>query len=1209
MSLNQLPPDAKDVEALLLSDIFMSDEQTCIPDSAAREVTMRGDLEQMHLADIFQSLGMSKMEGVLRIRNLVECREVYFQDGFIRCFMPSRVEVRRLGVQLIQAGLVTPSQLRAILVEQRRGGQALRELLISNEILPEDDVRDLFSHQAGEDIYSLFAWTAGTFEFYKGPPSDEAAVERLNASTRFDINAVLMEVARRSDEWELIQQTLLSIDELLAHSSKSADDLKGDHREIYHAVDGQRPVRVLAQSMLVGLFEVCRVLGDLVRKGYLRFVTIEEGLAVATRLAAADQKTLAIALLQTLAARPQGVACDDLAAIARVLAEADAAPLAARTLLAAADASDDPGTAIPLLREALALQPRSLDVLMRLRASLQQHPVHANRNEIKQITDALVDACVAEQRFDDALIALLEMDHLSPGDPRTVFRRAIVLHRAGRRDDAINALLALAETFKAQRAREQLAAVYDQILKIDSHRRDIQRARRALRLSAAGRRVRIAAIAVLAFGLGTGGVMVYRGAQARRNLTEAMQTVEQSLAANDANGAARAVDAVEEREGAIPELEAMRARIQAHLADQQAAARRKLDSARNEVLGQAARQIEGADFAGALSTYAQLAASGQAGDEENARAAARLRLDALATELNELAQRLPSSLPPPPDSLQNSDARRRAIERIDEQFTATDRKRAAGIAQALESDVSKNLVEADLIEKLRRTCTTIEDHYQVAEARRTAYAQVETRAESARRLQPLLVEAREHEAAFRFKPALDAFRTLAREHTGDDQLKSMFLDRVEANAKLVRLIELLEQATANGDFAAAQGQLRALRKSRPEVPFERLVQLPLLVTSVPPGARVSAGEEAQALGVTPLKITYTPGNVTLLRIELPGFGAETARVSGDAVGEVRATLTKLPAWSVECAGPVTHAPASFGHTVLVVDRAGNLAAHESATGRQLWRVQTGDLSGLLPRPAVTAKQVLVASVDGTLRCFALDTGRALWERENVPAEVGPVLHEGVAILATADSRLVGLDVATGRPRFEQPLRRAASGALLLLGARVYFASADGDVVCANATDGRELWRASLGQLVVVPPVAVGNRIVVVGDEGKVAAFDANNGRTSWSQTISSLLSVSPAVCGGSIFVASDTAVIGLDPATGQRLSSITVDATSSLLAAAGDRLLVGSTKGTILCIDSQRGVILTRMFGPGRVTVATSIPDGVLVGFDGKTVQAYQDLP
>ncbi len=1209
MSLNQLPLDGKDVEALLLSDIFMSDSQTCIPDSAQREVTMKGDLQQMLLADIFQSLGMSKMEGILRVRNLVECREVYFQDGFVRGFLPSRVEVRRLGVQLIQAGLVTPSQLRAILVEQRRENKSLQELLVSNGILPEEDVLDLFSHQASEDIYSLFAWTTGTFEFYKGPPSDAEAVERLAASTRLDINAVLMEVARRSDEWEIIQETLHSIDELLAHSSRSGDDLKGDHREIYHAVDGQRPIRVLAQSMLVGLFEVSRILGDLVRKGYVRFVTIEEGLAVATHLVSANQKTLAVALLNTLAARRDGVPAESLRAIAQVLVTADAPRVAAETLLAAADASEDPGAAVPLLREALAVQPRSMDVLMRMRAVLQQHPVHASRNELKDVTDALIEAFVSAERFDDALIALLELDHLAPGDPRTLFRRAIILHRAGRRDDAINALLALAETFKAQRATDELAAVYDQILKIDSHRRDIQKARRGLRLTAAARRVRFVAIGVLSLGLGTAGVVIYRGVQTQRSISEAARVVDDSLAAGDAVGATRVIEELDAQEIMTPEVDEMRARVQAHLSMLAEAEQRKRDSARAEVLNKAARLVDDGDFVAALRVYGTLATSGEPGADVVASEAAKLRFEMLASELSLVAQRLPIGLPPPPDSLQSQETRRLALDRLAEGFRPSTRQRAANVARALGSDAHASLVQPTLVAKLAETCAAIEKQFVLADERHAAYSHVETKMESARRLQPLLVEAREHEAAFRFAQALESFRTLAREHTGDDQLKAMFLDRVEANAKLVRLLELLEQATANGDFAAAQGQLRAMRKARPEVPFDRLVQLPLLVTSEPPGARVSAGSSTEPLGITPLRITYTPANVTTLRIEMTGYGAEAATVTGDSVGEVRAALVKLPSWAADLEGPVTHAPTALGNTVFVVDRAGNVRAHEAQTGRQTWHVQTGDLSGMLPSPAATASQVIVASVDGTLRSLSAGTGRPTWEREELPVEVAPVVHDDTVIVATVDSRLVGIDVVTGRRRFEQPLRRPVTGSMLLVGTRLYTASADGDVLCAAAADGRELWRASLGQLVVVSPVAVGSRIVVVGDEGKVAAFDATSGRPAWSQSYRSLLSVTPALCGGNIFIAADGGVLGVDPASGQRLSTLPIEEPVSLLASTGTRLIIGTAKGTILCVDPDHAAVLTRMRGPGRATVATILPDGVLLGFDGKCVHAYHGLP
>ena len=111
-----IPTVESDVEALMLGDTFAGEDEPCITDAVGREVTMRGDLQQMQLGDVFQSLGMSKMEGILRLRNAVETREIYFRDGTVRAYITERAEMRRIGVQLVQGGLIAPEALRAIVL-------------------------------------------------------------------------------------------------------------------------------------------------------------------------------------------------------------------------------------------------------------------------------------------------------------------------------------------------------------------------------------------------------------------------------------------------------------------------------------------------------------------------------------------------------------------------------------------------------------------------------------------------------------------------------------------------------------------------------------------------------------------------------------------------------------------------------------------------------------------------------------------------------------------------------------------------------------------------------------------------------------------------------------------------------------------------------------------------------------------------------------
>src|SRR5690606_8648771 len=131
-----------------------------VPDEFAQfqsaKVTIRGDLDKIDLSDIFQTLSLSKMEGILRVENAVECREIYFHEGAVRYSFPSRAETRRLGQRLIRCGLLSTDQLRSALVSQKREPQPLGRILIEMGAITQDDLDTLLTHQLEEDLYDLF---------------------------------------------------------------------------------------------------------------------------------------------------------------------------------------------------------------------------------------------------------------------------------------------------------------------------------------------------------------------------------------------------------------------------------------------------------------------------------------------------------------------------------------------------------------------------------------------------------------------------------------------------------------------------------------------------------------------------------------------------------------------------------------------------------------------------------------------------------------------------------------------------------------------------------------------------------------------------------------------------------------------------------------------------------------------------------------------
>ena len=220
------------------------------PGADGQTVTMRGDLEQINLADIFQTLAMTKMEGVLQLRNPLEVRHVYCRDGYVRILMTNRATARRLGQRLIQAGLVQPEQLRAALLEQRQQRLPLGELVVAAGLVTQEQIDDFLSTQITEDLFALFTWQHGSFEFWKGPAADAAQAAAFDRCPEFEVNSLLLELARRSDEWQSILAAIGSLDEV----PKRCSDAIGIeapteiHEAVFAAVDGERTYRDVAEQ-------------------------------------------------------------------------------------------------------------------------------------------------------------------------------------------------------------------------------------------------------------------------------------------------------------------------------------------------------------------------------------------------------------------------------------------------------------------------------------------------------------------------------------------------------------------------------------------------------------------------------------------------------------------------------------------------------------------------------------------------------------------------------------------------------------------------------------------------------------------------------------------------------------------------------------------------------------------------------------------------
>jgi tetratricopeptide (TPR) repeat protein len=167
-------------------------------------MSLTGSLKTMHLGDLLQWCGSNLKTGTLRLtRGPIEKR-LFFKDG--RLFSSTSNSPREtLGQFLIRAGKISEEELFKALIQQDRAAEPLGQILIGGGLLSEEELNELLRLKTGESIYDCFLWSDGDFVF-----EDGRLPEKISIYVPLDLTAVILEGARRTDEWDRIWEVFPS---------------------------------------------------------------------------------------------------------------------------------------------------------------------------------------------------------------------------------------------------------------------------------------------------------------------------------------------------------------------------------------------------------------------------------------------------------------------------------------------------------------------------------------------------------------------------------------------------------------------------------------------------------------------------------------------------------------------------------------------------------------------------------------------------------------------------------------------------------------------------------------------------------------------------------------------------------------------------------------------------------------------------------------
>lgn len=374
-----------------------------------------GNLRTLSLAEVVQTLNRIKADGVLRLASPGATRDLVFSGGeIIAVEAPDGSAQRALLRRLVLAARTkTPSP------DEFEAAERTINTLVELGTISTEQLQQEAQQQALEELYDLNTWPAADFVFHELAESEEWQTQVDKAKQQplsINVNSVLMEAARRLDEWEMLKGVFSDTDVV---------DLQLDQEQGLESCTSEYPGSVIVPMLIEGCmaiedvmlvtgvtrFATYALFDDLRKEGLLTVLSREEVAEEADRLAATGDHVRAAQLYRRALAQNEA-GSGIMAKLASSLEQVGDAPNAAGCYAQLALAQMDKGHGEPAIlcaQRAIELAP-------------QDPQAHV----------ALVRCRIGCQQIDEAVVALRDLARLYHGlgrveDARASYRKILEL--------------------------------------------------------------------------------------------------------------------------------------------------------------------------------------------------------------------------------------------------------------------------------------------------------------------------------------------------------------------------------------------------------------------------------------------------------------------------------------------------------------------------------------------------------------------------------------------------------------------------------------------------------------------------------------------------------------------------------------------------------------------------------------------------------------
>jgi hypothetical protein len=218
---------------------------------------IQGNLASFRIVEVMQMLGLQRQTGKLAISRKNEHADIYFRDGAV--VFASSYSGQDNGIEslLKKTCRLAEESLKYVERIAEMTAKPIDSVLAQEKLLDLKTFGECLRRHTESAVYKVMSWRDGDFVFEKSSPP------QFTTSLQIKVDDLLLEGARRADEWTLIQQKIPSFTSVFEAMIGNAEELttrgmSDTDLKVFSLIDGRRTIQEIIDLSCLSEFDVAK---------------------------------------------------------------------------------------------------------------------------------------------------------------------------------------------------------------------------------------------------------------------------------------------------------------------------------------------------------------------------------------------------------------------------------------------------------------------------------------------------------------------------------------------------------------------------------------------------------------------------------------------------------------------------------------------------------------------------------------------------------------------------------------------------------------------------------------------------------------------------------------------------------------------------------------------------------------------------------------